>query len=120
MSNAKVRRGPKYKHVDPEQFEKLCEIQCTLREISGWFGISEDTLERWCLRHYKLKFADVFNQKRQKGIISIRRMQFQNALKGNTALLIWLGKQYLGQTEKIEEKSESLNKIIISEAEKDL
>jgi hypothetical protein len=36
--------------------------------------------------------------------MSLRRKQFQVALegKGNVGMLIWLGKQYLGQTEKNE------------------
>jgi len=30
-------------------------------------------------------------------------MQFDKASKGNTTMLIWLGKQMLGQTEKVEQ-----------------
>ncbi len=36
------------------------------------------------------------------GIISLRRMQFKKAQVGNVPMLIWLGKQYLGQSEKHE------------------
>ena len=101
--------------IKKEEFEKLCHIQCTREEIAAWFNCSHDTIERWCRRIYKLSFASVFEQKRQGGCISLRRAQFQEALKGNTALLIWLGKQYLGQTdvEKAERKilNEKINEI---------
>lgn len=101
--------------INKVDFEKLCQIQCTKVEICGWFNCSESTIERWCKRIYKVSFDVIFDQKRQGGCISLRRAQFQEALKGNTALLIWLGKQYLGQTdvEKSERKqlSEKLNEI---------
>ena len=101
--------------IDKIQFEKLCEIQCTKLEIAGFFDCSESTIDRWVKKTYKTCFDAIFEQKCQKGRISLRRVQFQEALKGNTALLIWLGKQYLGQTdvEKAERKliGEKLNEI---------
>ena len=36
--------------IDKEEFEKLCDIQCTLTEIAGWFRCSPDTIENWCKR----------------------------------------------------------------------
>lgn len=44
-------------------------------------------------------FSDVYKKYSAKGKISLRRYQFQQAEK-STAMAIWLGKQYLGQTEK--------------------
>lgn len=85
--------------IDKKDFEKLCGIQCTLKEISGFFECSEDTIERWCVRTYKRTFAEVWKEKAAFGQISIRRQQFKVAEKGNTSMLIWLGKQYLGQRE---------------------
>lgn len=101
-----AKRGPKLKTVDWEEFDKLCAIQCTLKEIAAWFNISEDSIERICIREKRVKFADYFDQKRSKGKIPLRRRQYQAAMDGNTAMLIWLGKQYLGQSEKIEQKPE--------------
>lgn len=87
--------------IDKEQFEKLCFLQCTLIEIAGYFNCSEDTIEKWCKREYKKNFTDVFKQKRGVGKISLRRSQFRMA-ETNPTMAIWLGKQYLGQTEKQE------------------
>lgn len=95
-----AKRGRKLIPIDKEQFEKLCYLQCTLVEISGWFECSEDTIERWCKRIYKLKFAEIRDKKRSKGKIAIRRKQMQVAESGNVSMLIWLGKQYLNQKEK--------------------
>lgn len=88
------------KEIDQKQFENLCGLQCTLEEICGWFGCCTDTLESWCKRTYKQGFSEVFKQKRVGGKISLRRSQFQLAGK-NANMAIWLGKQYLGQTESV-------------------
>lgn len=34
---------------------------------------------------------------------SLRRLQWKKASEGNVAMLIWLGKQILGQKERVEE-----------------
>lgn len=87
--------------IDKEQFEKLCGLQCTLVEIACYFDCSEDTIEKWCKREYKMGFADIFHIKRSAGKISLRRSQFRMA-ETNATMAIWLGKQYLGQTDKQE------------------
>lgn len=90
------------KEISEEQFKKLCKIQCTLQEIAGFFDCSEDTIENWCKRTFKEGFSDCYKKYSQNGKISLRRQQFQLAMKGNCSMLIWLGKQYLGQSEKID------------------
>lgn len=87
--------------IDKEQFEKLCSIQCTINEIAGFFKCSVDTIERWCKREYNEGFADTYEKKRGIGKISIRRAQFRMA-ETNPTMAIWLGKQFLGQSEKQE------------------
>lgn len=96
-----AKRGPKTIQLDWEQFDKLCAIQCTLKEIASWFDCSEDTIERRVKEHSGLKFADYYAQKRGKGLVSLRRKQYEVALAGDKTMLIWLGKQYLGQSEKV-------------------
>ena len=83
--------------ISQDEFEKLCVMQCTKTDIANWFGCSEDTIERWCKRTYGETFAVVFAQKREKGKVSLRRMQWQSAERGNVTMQIFLGKQYLGQ-----------------------
>lgn len=93
---------PKIK-IDWEEFDKLCMIHCTRAEIALWFNISEDTIERACKREKGMHFAVYYDQKKGKGKAALRRKQFQMAMDGNVALLIWLGKQYLGQSDKSED-----------------
>ena len=81
------------------EFEKLCGLQCTQEEICGWFEVCSDTLESWCKRTYEMNFSEVFKEKRGVGKISLRRSQFRLAKK-NANMAIWLGKQYLGQSDR--------------------
>lgn len=82
--------------LDAQQFEKLCFLQCTIREVASFFGVNKDTVEAWCKRHYDATFSDCFKRFGDGGKISLRRAQFKLAEK-NPGMAIWLGKQYLGQ-----------------------
>lgn len=93
------------KEIDQKQFEQLCGLQCTKEEICGWFQLTDKTLENWCKRTYGAGFSDVFREKRGLGKISLRRAQWRLAEK-SAAMAIWLGKQYLGQTDKTEVSGE--------------
>ena len=85
--------------INKEQFENLCNLWCTLIEISEFFGVSEDTLESWCKDTYGKTFSDVYKRKNSKGKIALRRWQMKSAEKGNVTMQIWLGKQHLNQRE---------------------
>lgn len=89
-------RPRKQDNIDQKTFEGLCGIQCTQIEIADFFGVSHDTISRWCKKTYKKSFEEVFNEKRSMGKISLRRAQWRQAEK-NPTMAIWLGKQYLGQ-----------------------
>jgi hypothetical protein len=78
--------------IDPDQLEALAKIQCSNAEISAVLKVSLNTLER--------RFGDRIRALRETGKASLRRSQFQQAMKGNTTMLVFLGKQYLGQTDK--------------------
>lgn len=88
------------KEIDQEQFEKLCALQCTKEEIAGWFDCSGDTIENWCKAVYEENFSAVFAKKRGPGKISLRRAQWRLAEK-SAAMAIFLGKNYLGQSDSV-------------------
>lgn len=86
--------------IDQKQFESLCALQCTLQEIAGWFNCSEDTIERWCKRTYDEGFAEAYKKHSVKGKMSLRRAQFRLA-ETSAAMAIFLGKNYLGQSDNV-------------------
>ena len=80
--------------------DKLLHIQCTGEEIASVLGIDYDTLQRAVKRDKKMRFAEYIKQKANSGKASLRRMQWKAAENGNNTMLVWLGKQMLGQTDK--------------------
>ena len=103
--------GRPQKEIDQSLFEKLCGLQCTLAEIAGMFDCSEDTIERWCKRTYDEGFAETYKKHSAAGKLSLRRAQFRLAEK-SAAMAIFLGKNYLGQSDHVvvEDKS-ALDKL---------
>lgn len=91
--------------IDAEQVEKLAALHCTTEEIAEFFGCHKDTITG--------RFSAELAKGRAGGRISLRRMQWQTAKKGNCTMQIWLGKQYLGQRDwKAEEIEEAVRKEI--------
>lgn len=75
----------------------LGEIQATTRECAAVFGVSHQTFIATMQRHPII--AETLDQGREKGKTSLRRTQFRLAQK-NAAMAIFLGKNYLDQTDK--------------------
>lgn len=80
--------------------ENLSRIMCTDEEIASILNCSRDVF-------YTQENEELFRQATQKGKAngkqSLRRKQYEVAMKGNSSMLIWLGKQWLGQTDKVEQ-----------------
>ena len=88
--------------LNVDTFKELCRIQCTLEEIASVMNVSERTIERWCQREFKESFVNTYKKFSEDGKMSLRRLQFRAAENGSVPMMIWLGKQWLGQTEKQE------------------
>jgi hypothetical protein len=118
MDNINKNKGgrPK-KSIDLEQLEKLIAIQCTGEEVASYFNINYDTLNRIIKDEYNMSYSEYFEQNRGKGKVSLRRAQYQAAIAGNTAMLIWLGKNWLSQTDKqeISHQGDNIIKVRITD-----
>lgn len=115
-----ARTGRPPKQFDVQQFKALCYIQCSLIEIAGVFDCDKDTVGAWCEREFGMSFSEAFKRFSAGGKKSLRRAQFDRALGGNTALLIFLGKQYLGQSDKTEMVQTGTTELKLSYAKEDL
>lgn len=106
-----ARTGRPKKEFDKKSFSDLVGLGCTQEEICWYFRdetgkpANVDTLTRWCKRTYGLTFQEYFKQNGFMALkIQLRRNQFELSKK-SAAMAIWLGKQYLGQTDHIEVES---------------
>lgn len=100
------------KEIDIKIFENMCKIQCTKDEMCSVLDIDEKTLTRWCKETYNEGFSDIYKKKSKVGLMSLRRIQFEHAKK-NPSMAIFLGKQYLGQKDVIENTENQEAKITI-------
>ena len=96
-----LKMGRPKKEFNRDLFEKLCFIQCPKHEICSILDIDNDTLDRMIKDEYNDTFSNVYKKYSDGGKMSLRRTQFKLAEK-NATLCIWLGKQYLGQRDIIE------------------
>lgn len=97
-----------FKEFNRKDFEFLCRILCTQKEICDFFGTTDKTLTGWVKREYGKPYMEVYDMFASEGKVSLRRQQVIKAEKGNVPMLIWLGRQWLGQKdyEKLEKESE--------------
>lgn len=114
MKNGGKREGAGRKpiEIDWATVDRLLMIACTGEEIASYLGLSYDTLQRHCVKEKGTDFAEYIKSGINKTFkVSLRRAQRAMALgvqdsdgnwleKPNVSMLIWLGKQTLGQTDK--------------------
>jgi hypothetical protein len=95
---------PKWELSDDDfnQLIKMAEICCTQEEICGIYGICADTLDARLKERGFDNFSDFYKRHAGKGKMSLRRLQWQSAQDGSVPMQIWLGKNWLGQTDKVE------------------
>ena len=100
----KDKMGNKKELTVENQVEKLASYGLTNKEISEALGYDDSTLKR--------KFENFLVKGRAALKQRLKKKQIQVALSGNVVMLIWLGKQYLGQTDKVEETGDY--KIVVN------
>jgi hypothetical protein len=90
---------------------------CTQEEICWWFRddtgkkANIDSLSRWCKRTFGLNFQDYYKKNGGMAMkISLRKNQLKLSKK-SAAMAIFLGKNYLGQTDKYEQGVEFIEDL---------
>ena len=92
--------GRKKINIDWELVDDLLSKFCEGTEVAAALGINFDTLAYKIKERFNLDFSEYKRQKRAIGEKSLRQKQLELAMQGNYSLLIFLGKQYLGQSDK--------------------
>lgn len=84
--------------VTAEKVEALAALGMNGTDIAAYFGTSKSTISK--------KYAAIIEKGRERLKVSLRQAQIKAALEGSNVMLIWLGKQLLGQSDKIETKND--------------
>jgi hypothetical protein len=87
------------KIIDWDVVDELLMAGCPGTDIAAYFGMHPDTFYKRVMAEYDMGFSEYLQQKRSSGDCLLRKSQFDKALDKDTSMLIWLGKQRLGQKE---------------------
>ena len=82
--------------IDEDKVLKLASIGCTNVEISHVMNCSVDTIGK--------RFSDTLAKGRSNMKMRLRGHMFKAVENGNVTMMIWLSKNILGYSDKIEEK----------------
>ncbi len=90
--NKKVRLT----EAEQEELSQKAALGMASRRLAAYFGIDRATMTK----HY----GHIIDRHRAIAEASLLKEQWKVALKGNPTMLVWLGKQLLGQADKPENK----------------
>lgn len=97
------------KLVNWELVDTLLLSGCTGTEIASHFNMHHDTFFRKLEKEKGVAFTAYCQEKRSKGDSLIKHQQFLKALgkttEGDNTMLVWLGKNRLGQKENPDQES---------------
>ena len=86
---------PKKYQIDTKQLTSLAKLGCTNIEMGDFFGCSPDLLEK--------SYSEFLIKGRAEQKMRLRQLQWKACESGNVTMLIFLGKNMLGQQDRIEE-----------------
>ena len=93
------------KKIDSNGVYKLALKFWTKSEIASFYDCHADTITN--------RFQDIYTKGIEQGKAKLRDIQMKSAVHGNVTMQIWLGKQYLKQTDKQETDITLPTEIII-------
>lgn len=117
----KKKMGRPRIEIDFELLADLCALYCTRDEICSFLKVDDETLSTRIKERGYESFSTYYKKHLGGGKISLRRLQWKAANEGSIPMLIWLGKQVLGQKDKIEQDIKEVAALpqFVLESEKD-
>mgnify|MGYP003114565514 FL=1 len=85
---------PKKYNIDTDEVFKLASYGCSNVEIADFFGCDESLIRK--------SYSEYIRKGKASGKTRLRQLQWDSAEKGNVAMLIFLGKNILGQQDRLE------------------
>ena len=85
---------------DYDEIYEISKTHCSFLDMAKYFNVSEGTINNRYKEDEEFKLA--VDRGRFEAIKGLRRRQIETAMDGNTQMLVWLGKQLLGQSDKVD------------------
>jgi hypothetical protein len=104
--------------LDLKKIRAWSQVGCTRDEIAALLNVDQGWLDDAITKDGDLEEAILCGFVDFKH--SLRSTQARLALSGHPGMLIWLGKQFLGQSDKQESKQETTVNVVLQNAMKEL
>jgi len=108
----KSNAGRKKVVIDWERVDKSLRAGSNGVQCAAMLGVHPDTLYNKCKEVKKMDFSAYQQIKRQEGNDLLLTTQYDIAVAGDKAMLIWLGKNRLDQSDKKEIKQQNTGSLI--------
>lgn len=99
--------------VDLALVEKLAQIHASQEEIAATLGVSVGYVSEHLKDGADPAFAAAHARGWSNGRLNLRRRQLEKAMGGDSTMLIWLGKNMLGQADKSEVKNHQTFSFVV-------
>ena len=94
---------------DWSKLDAILQYGAKLTDAADIMNVHPDTVSKKIKTKYKMSFPEYREKKMSVTRVKLYQKQIDVAMAGNVSMLIWLGKNILGQSDKVE--SELAQKI---------
>ena len=84
--------------IDQEMLARLAKMLFTAADCAIFLGCGVGTIDRRLKEAGWAGYGEFFHRHSAWARVRLRQAQWKSAMEGNATIQIWLGKQYLGQT----------------------
>ena len=99
--------------INPEVLEAMMQYGATAMECAGRFKCHDDTIRNYVKTHYDMTYSELSEKLMHTVKMKLRQKLYDSAMDGNTAIMIWLSKQWLAMKEQGEIEHNLKDKIEI-------
>ena len=94
---------------DWSKLDAILQFGARLIDCHGIMDVADVTIEDKIKKKYGMSFGQYRDLRMSTMRQKLLQKQFDIAMQGNVTMLIWLGKQHLGQSDKLETELVSAN-----------
>jgi len=96
-SEKKTKMGRPQIEIDMKVVDDFLIAGCNGPQTAAYLGVSDDTLYERIQKEHGVTFSTYAARKRSKGDGMLQVAQFKKAMKYDNTMMVWLGKNRLGQ-----------------------
>jgi hypothetical protein len=108
-----TKNGRPKKIIDWEMIDKWLMAGCDGSAVARKFGMHPNTFYERVMREKGVSFSEYQQQKLTDGNALLHQVQYKKALNGDNTMLVWLGKNRMLQSDKVESKTEIKGEVTI-------